>query len=349
MVAKKSTRIRYINWLRIAAIYTVVAAHIAIWTAEGQQPLSAGWWVGNAIHILAIWTVPVFVMVSGALLLDNRRNETAMEFYSKRLRRIGIPVVFWTVVYILARKYIGHEELTSRRIAWLVFTATPYYHLWYLLMIPGLYLLTPPLRAFIRRTTPRQRVAAIVVILGLAAVYYPLNILYWRLPRTVFTVFLPFVGYYLCGHELRSLDLKKLPRWPLAALVLLAVGYAVVMARPFIDNLGYIGDVYIVDFFCPPVVLMALVIFYAAYRLDQRGQWRPGILAKAEAWVASTTLGVYVLHPLVLEYMRVKFSRRAAEEGLLVAFLAGPIIAFAASYVLTSLMMNVPFLRRTVS
>jgi len=349
VVKAKSTRIRYINWLRIAAIYTVVAAHIAIWTAEGQEPLNFAWWVGNAIHILAIWTVPVFLMVSGVLLLDNRRDESAIDFYKKRMHRIGVPVVFWTVVYIVARRYIGHEQLTPRYVGWLIFTVTPYYHLWYLLMIPGVYLLTPPLRVFVRRANRKQRVLAIAVILGLAIVYYPLNVLYLHWPRTIFTIFLPYVGYYLCGHELALQGSKPMPRWPWVVLVVLSIGYAVLMAGPFVDNLGYVGDVYVVDFFAPPVILMALLIFRVAYSIEQRWQFKSMVFARAEAWITSTTLGIYVLHPLVLEYMREKMSHRAADEGLFVALTVGPIIAFGVSYILTSLMMNVPFLRRTVS
>lgn len=348
MAKEKSTSIRYINWLRILAIYTVVAAHIAIWTAEGQEPLSKGWWVGNWIHILAIWTVPVFVMVSGVLLLGNPRNESAMDFYKKRMHRIGVPVVFWTVVYIFVRKYVGHEHLTPRYVAHLVVTATPFYHLWYLLMIPGLYLVTPPLRYFVKHSTQKQRYLAIIVILLLAAIYYPINILYWGRDRTIFTVFFPFIGYYLCGYELRTINLKKL-LLPIGVLAVLAVVYGLLISGPFVDHLGYVGDVYIVDFFCPPVVLMAVIIFVAAYGLEQKWVPKSRAFAKAEAWLASTTLGIYVLHPLVLEYMRVKMSRRAADEGLMMAFIVGPVIAFAASYALTSLMMNVPFLRRTVS
>ena len=348
-VAKeKSTSIRYINWLRIIAIYTVVAAHIAIWTAEGQEPLSTGWWVGNWIHILAIWTVPVFVMVSGILLLGNPRNETAMQFYKKRMHRIGVPVIFWTAVYILARKYIGHESLSPGYVAHLVVTATPYYHLWYLLMIPGLYLVTPPLRYFVKKSSQNLRLVAIAIILLLAAVYYPINILYWGRDRTIFTVFFPFIGYYLCGYELRSIDLKKL-LWPIVALVGLTLVYALLIRKPFVENLGYIGEIYIIDFFCPPVILMAVVIFVAACQIERRWVPQSNALAKAESWLASTTLGIYVLHPLVLEYMRMKMSRRAADEGLLIALIVGPVIAFGASYILTSLMMNVPFLRRTVS
>ena len=348
MSSPKAASIRYINQLRILAIYTVVAAHIAIWTAQRYQPLSFEWWLCNWIHILAIWTVPVFVMVSGALLLENPKNEPAGAFYKKRLSRIGIPVVFWTIVYILARKYINHEPLSIRHVSRLILTANPYYHLWFLYMIPGLYLVTPPLRSFIRQCSQTRRIAVIVLILLAAAIYYYLNTFYWHYPRLIFTMFIPYIAYYLCGYELRHIDPKRIPAWVVLLAIAVCALYVAIIAGPFIDHQGYVGDVYIIDFLSPPVILMGVVIFMAAYNIDQRGKHKDGLLKKAEAWVASATLGIYVLHPLVLEYMRDNLSRRAAEKNIFVGLTVGPIIAFAASYIITSLMMNVPFLRRTV-
>jgi len=49
------------------------------------------------------WSVACFIMISGALLLD--KEESPAVFYKKRLLRICIPLVTWTLVYGLARLY----------------------------------------------------------------------------------------------------------------------------------------------------------------------------------------------------------------------------------------------------
>jgi len=348
-VDKKSTGIRYINQLRILAIYMVVTAHIAIWTAERQQPFSFIWWAGNYIHLIALWTVPVFVMISGALLLEDRRGETALAFYKRRLRRIAIPILFWTVVYILARKYINGENLSPAYVADLILTATPYYHLWFLYMIPGLYLLTPLLRIFIKHSTHTDRLFAISLILILAAAYCTINILHWGNQRSVFTVFIPYIGYYLCGYELRFIDPNKVPRRYLILAVVISALYIAVLTGPFVDHHGYAHGLYVFDFFSPPVIVLAVAIYWAVYLINNKcGSRDNHLLKSAEAALASATLGIYVFHPLVLEYMRFKMAHRAAEQGYLISLLVGPMIAYLASWAIVSLMMNVPLLRRTV-
>jgi len=90
---------QYIHKLRILAIYAVVTGHVTIWMTQGAEPFSFNWWLGCWIFFLCVCSIPVFVMVSGALLLDDRRRESAVEFYRRRLYRVGIPFVVWSVVY----------------------------------------------------------------------------------------------------------------------------------------------------------------------------------------------------------------------------------------------------------
>ncbi|MHC4520771.1 MAG: acyltransferase, partial [Planctomycetota bacterium] len=146
MPQERARDIQYINKLRILAVYLVVTAHVAIWLAMEAPAFSFDWWAGSWLFYLAHVSIPIFVMISGALLLDDARRESATRFYARRLCRVGIPLVVWTAVYLAVRVFFDDEELTVARAASLVFWAEPYYHLWFLYMILGLYLITPPLR-----------------------------------------------------------------------------------------------------------------------------------------------------------------------------------------------------------
>lgn len=58
------------------------------------------WWISNVYDSISRWGVPVFVMVSGALLLDTSKQEGILTFYKKRLSKIFIPIIFWTAFYL---------------------------------------------------------------------------------------------------------------------------------------------------------------------------------------------------------------------------------------------------------
>lgn len=348
MPPERSRSIQYINRLRILAIYLVVTAHVAIWLAMEAKPFTFDWWVGGWLFYLGHASIPIFVMISGTLLLDDSRHESARQFYRRRLYRVGIPLVFWTVVYLAVRVFIDGEQLTPARALRLILSADPYYHLWFLYMIFGLYLITPVLRRFIHSAGQAQRIGVIVIGLVLANAYFQADVLLWDHRRSVFTMFLPYIPYYLCGYELRRIDPKRVPARYLVLAALLSALYLAAFFDVFMARQGGIGVRYLFDFFTPPVAFLSIGIFWAAYLHDIGSKPLTGVGKTVLEWVASTTLGIYVLHPLVLEGLRRGFSDQAGDGSFIVAVTVVPLITFVACDMITSLMMNVPVLRRTV-
>lgn len=92
---------RAIAIIAVVLVHAVAPAVNGTWVAEG----GATWWIANVTDSAGRWCVPVFVMVSGALLLDPRRVERPREFYRRRLARIGVPLVVWTLVHLAYRRW----------------------------------------------------------------------------------------------------------------------------------------------------------------------------------------------------------------------------------------------------
>jgi surface polysaccharide O-acyltransferase-like enzyme len=340
--------IQYISKLRTLAIYMVVTAHIVIWLTMAARPFTFNWWLGNWLFYLAHFSIPVFVMISGALLLNDSRRETAAQFYRRRMMRVGMPLVVWTVVYLAVRVFMDHEELSLNRALRLILTGDPYYHLWFLYMIAGLYLITPPLRTFVRCASRAERMLVIVVGLVLANAYSQADVLFWNNQRSIFTMFVPFIAYYLCGYELRLIDPKRVPSRYLVLAVLISAVYLAVFSGVFLDTAGGIGVRYLFDFFSPPVIFLSVGIFWAAHLRDTTARPLEGRCRTALEWVSSTTMGVYVLHPLVLAYLRDHLGKRAGDGNFILGVTVIPLITFIICYLLTSVLMNIPVLRRTV-
>lgn len=358
MPPSQSQSIQYINVLRILAIYAVVTAHVAIWLTMAIRPFVLHWWLGCWLFYLGHFSIPVFVMISGALLLDDARRESAGQFYRRRMVRVGVPLVVWTVVYLLVRHLIDGEPLSVGSVVQLILTGDPYYHLWFLYMIFGLYLITPALRTFVRCAGRGQRWLVIVLGLVLANAYFQTDVLLWNNQRSIFTMFIPFISFYLCGYEIRSIDPKKVPMRYLVLAVVLSALYFAAFSGVFLERAGGVGVRYLFDFFSLPMVLFSIGVFWAAYLWDAEsaaGGPLQGIRRTALEWVASTVMGVYVLHPLVLIVMRETLGKRAgagANDDSPAIFLLGvtvvPLVTFVVCYLVTSLLMNIPVVKRTV-
>lgn len=339
---------QYIHKLRIVAIYLVVTAHVAIWLAMAEEAFTFNWWMGGWLFYLAHVSIPVFVMISGALLLDDSRRESAGQFYRRRMIRVGVPLVAWTAVYLAVRVFLDREELSAGRAIVLILTGNPYYHLWFLYMIVGLYLVTPALRTFVRSAGRAERVFVIVVGLLLANAYFQTDVLLWNNQRSIFTMFVPWIAFYLCGYELSRIDPRRIPSKYLVLTVLVSAGYLAAFSGVFLDRAGGVGVRYVFDFFSPPVVFLSIAIFWAARLREVTGRPLEGRRKVALERVSAATLGVYVLHPLVLDLMRIGLSKHADGGNFIAAVIVIPFVTFVACCLVTWLLTRVPVLGRTV-
>ncbi len=144
----------YIVWadaLRVLATVAVVVMHVS--AIALKQSDAFDWWIGNMFVSLSQWGVPIFIMISGALLLDPSKDEKVSIYLTKRFKRILIPLLFWTCVYFAFLQLRG-QDITLRFALKSFFTGGPYYHLYFLYLILGLYLITPALKIYIHNASP---------------------------------------------------------------------------------------------------------------------------------------------------------------------------------------------------
>ncbi len=155
--APKPARVAYADVVRVIAILLVVLIH-SVSPLFNTLPVNDG---GFAVSVLldgiAHAAVPLFVMVSGIFLLDENRPMSVR----RAIRHYALPLVglyfFWSVLYAAANKValpllfenaaVNGEMLKAFGTAVLEGA----YHMWYLPMMAGLYLITPILRTFVRQ------------------------------------------------------------------------------------------------------------------------------------------------------------------------------------------------------
>ncbi len=192
--------------LRIGAILAVVVIH-AIGAATRQSGTgwhSAWWWGADLVNAACLWCVPVFVMVSGALLLDPSRRFAGGEFLKRRALRIGVPLAFWIAVYLVFKRQFYGVDVTTGGTVKAVASGDPYLQLYFLYIVAGLTVLTPVLRKLIEHSSRRDLTILTGAALAFGLLEHAVRELGGGGGFNAVTRFLPYIGYYLAGHLLTT-------------------------------------------------------------------------------------------------------------------------------------------------
>ena len=148
-------RKKYLDWLRALAIMGVMLVHVVAEKLNGYAGDFSWQWLANPVWGgVGRGCVVIFVLISGATLLG-KKEENWKKFLTKRWLRLLLIYILWQIVYYWRQKH----ELPS--IQHLI-TQESTYHLWYMRMILGVYLLVPPLRLLLAKLDEKK----LKIILG---------------------------------------------------------------------------------------------------------------------------------------------------------------------------------------
>ena len=105
-------RIFYLDVLRSLAIIFVIMNHVCRRFCE-FTPAGTFRWLTSAVWIdIAVMGVPIFMMISGALLLN--RDYELGDFMKRRFSRILIPFIFWALLLPIAKiVFLGYPATSS--------------------------------------------------------------------------------------------------------------------------------------------------------------------------------------------------------------------------------------------
>ncbi|HKU52388.1 MAG TPA: acyltransferase family protein, partial [Nitrospira sp.] len=99
--------------LRVVACLAVILLHLAATIVRDHEFVhTIHWQFSNAINAATSWCVPLFVMLSGALLLDPKKHVRFRDFWAKRMSRLLPALVAWSAIYFAWRALYWHEPVS---------------------------------------------------------------------------------------------------------------------------------------------------------------------------------------------------------------------------------------------
>ncbi|QYM95938.1 acyltransferase [Dickeya ananatis] len=333
------------EWLYIARIvstFAVIVLHISAYTVSLAELGSLSWWAGNIYDSLTRWCVPVFVMISGALLLSPDKNESLSFFYKKRMSRIFYPLVFWSAFFILwgviKARVSGSGEIEVLRN---IVNGRPYYHLWFLYMIMGLYIFTPLIRVVVINTERGVLLFFVFMMFAFCSLIDMYNFSIKSNDFLFFSEFLYYLPYYLCGHLIgRSNPSRSLPHYMVIFFTSFVFTCLLCYLLSFL--LGKESGLYFYNYLSINVIIMS-ISFMWILKGCSTSAINPGKLR----FLSEISLGIYLIHPVFVEL----FYYLAAKQWIVQSIIAIPLFSaavFLCCVVSVFFIKKVPYLRRVV-
>ncbi|WP_447922499.1 acyltransferase [Achromobacter aegrifaciens] len=303
----RGQRVAWADLCRVVAIYGVLLIHSCgpFFYDYGKAPLS-DWLSANALDSLMRVAVPLFVMISGAMLLRPGMSIATPKEILRRALKVLIPLLFWSLAYLYRNNALGSHGQG----VWTIFSQPAVYHLWFVYMIAGLYLLLPFLQAIYEALRAKPVTAVYFFAVWFVVTSVPL---YWPMPVLKImqqTSFLGYGGFFILGGLIAGIRRESIPRWLCVAVYAASSAVTFYLTWRFSVNANTaVERAYV--YFTPNVVIAAIAAFLAFSTIELSGR-----AAAVCQWLGDRSFIIFFVHVAVLEQVRFSATIRAATEHL---------------------------------
>jgi surface polysaccharide O-acyltransferase-like enzyme len=300
-----------VDLIRAVAIVLVILLHASI---EGDPNLDimspAGvqlWWTSNIYDSMARSAVPLFVMLTGALLLQpSKMNEPIRVFFKKRWNRVGIPVLFWVAIFFVWDFTVKGQTFTPLFVVQNIL-AGPYVHFWFVYALLGLYLITPVLRILVGHADWRI-IRYFLILWFIGTGIASLLTLYAAIsPQAVWFndnvfLFTGLIGYFILGAYINRLQVR---RSILFVGLIVSTLSTILGTYLIVGNLGEYYGPFLLDASSFSTILASVSLFLILATVSnqkiQNNFPRANRIIKI---ISENSLPIYLFHFIILETLQ---------------------------------------------
>ncbi len=317
-----------VDLIRTVAIVLVILLHAAAFPPEIPVDVTPSvawnWWTTNVYDAFGRFGLPLFVMLSGALLLEpSKADEPLGVFFKKRFNRVGLPIIFWSIAYFAWGIYVRGWPLSFNNVVQAVLSGS-YVHLWFLYLLVGLYLVTPVLRILVKHLD-WKKFKYLMVLWFVGTVTVPLINVFGAVNfNPVMFVFTNWMGYFLLGVFLQKVKVRS---WILMLAAALGIAGAVLGAYFSTALVGervttFFHESLSFNMIIASVAIYLLLIAIPQSRIENRHAKVNGLLH----WISQNTLPIYLFHVMALESLELGFLGLTLNQTTMPPIVEVPIV-----------------------
>lgn len=325
----KRQRILYFDVFRAFAPIAIIMIHIFDSIYKNKIDFYSGeYFWAHAVLACLRWAVPIFIMISGAIFLDPKRNFDLKKHYRKYVLRLVLAYAVWSIIYGIGQG-LTIDGSTSEKLQEFLFRSFGghYYHLWFLLMLLAMYMMVP----ILRKITADRGLMKYFLFVGIIVCFaLPLIADYCRILIEASSKTNPFVMgplsgiadvisyfsgklllnytvYFVLGYYLATEDFSRRKRY-----VIYAIGLGSLIVNIFLSPiraqlLGASLDYDLVGADLQNINFLSLALSVAVFVLLRYGLSKIKKMPSAIIFMAKHSFGVYLIHYAFISFILYQF------------------------------------------
>lgn len=343
-IPEKKEKISYLELLRTIACFLVIINHTISGVFQPRTPQIRTWWAAIICFFISKTAVPLFVMISGALLLGKVEKK---EKHLKRIWRIILDIVIFSFVfYAYASKKIGTAiDLLEflKRVGNQHFTNA----YWYLYLYAGILVMMPLLQRLSANMSRHMYcyliLISVVLVGGMPIVthYLPGVSMHQLFPESFFSVYvgIAFLGYFL-AHEVEIKHSYALMS------VLVFIGMICLQVYGTYLEYQYYPEDYL--FYDNRILLTnvtaAAALFYLArwFAFVVKWQW----FWKCIRFLGECSFGIYLLSDIFIDVYAMHYLMLMQRMHILKAVVIYQLLVFVTGIAITAVLRQIPVIKK---
>ena len=281
------------DYIRTIAALAVIVIHVtSLYVYQSKFMLVA--------NQFARFAVPIFILISGLLLYLSDSGRNLSNFFTKRIKKICIPFVFWTIFYLIFNNSIDLKSGKGMFLNFfgLVFKGlvygNAYVHLYFITIILQCYIIYPIIKYLLNR----WQCWTLCISFGITLLYQ-VGIYFMQMGKIGFSwsplpcyEFLPtWLFYFVLGMFIAK-NILKIKEYIQGKSFLLGIIWSTTLLLLLIDS--KLTKIY--DSIRPSVMLYCITTFFFLYSLLIGQNLQMKKISDFIRWVSLQSFIIYLSH-----------------------------------------------------
>lgn len=316
-------RVYAFDIIRTLAAYAVIIVHVTAIAYTLYDKDSFQLFAVTLLNRTFKFTTPVFIFLGGLMVSVKYRNKPfkTLPFYIDRFKRIIVPYLIFSLIYMLSHVILFDADYSVVTIIKQLIAGTAKYHLYFVIIISQLYLITP-LLIKLKFSKHKHIITIITLLINLWAVVY---LIFPYSDRFFLKYTFPFIVGLVYGLDL-SLYLNRRPIK--LAVIFTTIGAGVIYAMSFyyqtIGTKSYSQEFQIIIWFIYTNLCVYGLLILAPWL--EKHKW----LRDKAVSTTQFSYFIYLIHPLILD-VNEKLLSTLGVQSVTLRFIANLIVTIVLS------------------